>query len=342
MPAAGSLLLFTNGIPIAPADLDFGNTVTQNQINALSRFSQMVNAIPATSTGTWVPGGSRTWDIYQLILTLAEFATGAKAQPPPVMPSIRAFSRDDGESIRIAAFTSDSTPTAAASDTSALHDALEQCGFTFSGRLANPYRLRSLLRERALSVAPPPPAAPPAGLASLFLQLKAQFTADQLTDTLGASFYPTPCYPPDFYTPAYDASWQPFEVAPGQGNPWVPGGGRVTGDMIAVTLQRAWWSPWVFSSQGWRFTPAAGLGYVSDGMPMPTGLMPAYATEVLIARNVRVIPAGGTAAAAPATNPFAIGAAPPSPPATTGTVIIAFACSPVPRCPDPSPSLSWP
>ncbi|HEX8707710.1 MAG TPA: hypothetical protein VF723_05570 [Pyrinomonadaceae bacterium] len=355
------VLLYSNGIPIAPSDLDFGNVVTQAQLNALSSFSQMVNAIPSPGQ-VWVPTGTTTWDIYNLVLTAAQFAQAAQAPaPPPAQFSNTAVTVvGTGDTIQIAepslALKERAAELLAAHNQAAFLQ-LERDGFRFGGGVPAPVDPAPVLPP-----APQSPGGAMTGLAALFLQLEAQLMTDTMTDTHGAAFYPTPLFPADFYQPQYDSSWQSFVITPGQDTPWAPlaQAGQVSGEMMTIPLQRAWWSTWIFSSTGWRFNPSMGMGELSDGGSPPRGLMPLYASALVIARNIEVVSGqpsqGGPQPAV--SNPFTLhasaagmtnavtsaqlpandlaGASDPS-----SMLIIGFVCVPLPKCPNPDMSLNW-
>lgn len=359
MPVAGNpIILYSGGIPISPSDLDFGNSVTQAQLNALSSFSQMVNAIPAPGN-VWVSTGSETWSIYKLVLTMAEFAQAAQAPPPP-QPQFATRSVDvTGSKTTIE--VPDPLPavmSAAPSVLSALGEtiapALNNIGFQL-GETNQPSPTNSNQNGAKPSKLPPLGSS---GLASMFLQLEAQLAIDALTDTLGSIFYPTYLFPADFYQPQYDASWQPFTITPGEDDPWIPinQGDTVSGEIITLPLQRAWWITWVFNNRGWRFDPSTGFGNLSDGGSPPQGMMPMYASALIIARNIQVSPAQSDSfAPLPANlNPFVLktaennsaekdSAANSLSNATdpTAMLIVGFVCTPLPLCPNPDPTLNW-
>lgn len=353
-----SIIIYSNGIPISPADLDFGNAATQAQINALSSFSQMVNAIPSPGN-VWIPTGTATWSVYNLVLTMSDFAQSAQSPSPPPSLATRSVPIDGSdESLNV--------PAPAAKSVSAIPAVMESLGAMIFPELSYiGFELgeRELLASNvnnsvASSVAPPPENDSPetsGGLSALFLQLESQLKVDAMTDTLGNVFYPTYLFPADFYQPQYDASWKPFTVTPGQSDPWIPigdQGGTVTGEIIILPLQRAWWSTWVFANRGWRFNPASGFGDVSDGNSPPQGMMPMYASALIIARNIQYASPSGTAASAPSqsdTNPFilkddggnaATDSSVDSVPSDS-MLILGFVCMPLPLSPNPDPSLNW-
>ncbi len=355
---ADPMVLFTNGIPISPADLDFQGAANKDQINRLSAFSLLVNDIPTANSKVWLPDGTKTWDIYELLLTLAEF---------PVSSS--GMNREITSLASAASLRGVSGPAPAKQQDLALNwnDAAAGIGNT----------LRSAgFQLKSAPVAPQPPPKrsldlrpqaamananqPGPGLSALFQNLLAKLTSATLTDLmLGAQFRPTVFYPMDFYQAAYDSYWQPFELTPQTGDVWmpVPAGGKITGEMITVQLQRSWWSTWVFSNRAWRFSPDSGMQPISDGGSPPSGSMPLFPSALLIARNVKtVLPQGPAAAVAAAFAPFTLIAGPANPqgnvaPAVPQAVaadspppmmIFAFVCTPIGLCPNPDPSLNWP
>jgi hypothetical protein len=218
------------------------------------------------------------------------------------------------------------------------------------------------------------------GMAALFQNLRAKLRTSVMTDLLGTQFYPTLFYPADFYQSSYDAYWQPFELSPQPGDVWMPlpPGGKITGEMISIQLQRSWWSTWVFSNRGWRFSPDSGMQPVSDGGHPASGSMPLFACALLIARNVKtVLPPNALPAAneakvrsGPPLAPFTLlrvagqsqgtansaGAASAIDPQSTKALaepleangapppmmVFAFVCTPIGVCPNPDMNLNWP
>jgi hypothetical protein len=308
------VILYCSGIPIAPSSLDFGTGATQAQLDALSSFSQMVNAIPSGGE-VWLPGsGSETWTIYDNVLSKSEFAVEAVASPQ----TNQAMSYATVSSLHESAAPS-----------------LKGAGFRFAEN------------KRVLSAqaAPPSPAtdtaaAPPASLAATFSQLSVSFSLAARMDTLGNTFYPTYVYPPDFDQAVNDAFWIPFTITPGQTDPWmaVGEGNTISGEMISLPLQRAWWNPWVFSSRAWRFVPVYGFGLLSDGGSPPSGQLPMWATALMIARNLKVVSDSTTPGAAPA---LKLKGSAEATPEAGGMSIIGFYCTPLPLCPNPDPALAW-
>ncbi len=181
------IIIYSGGIPIAPADLDFGGSVTKAQINALSSFSQMVNAIPAEGN-TWVPTGSETWDIYQLVLTMAQFAETAQG----VVPSAASFATrqvavaESNAKINVVEPIPQATvdtPSSLAALNESISPLLEQAGFQFNrsplleqaGFQVNSSRLAPIPFDGTTSpaVSPTLSGTQPTGLAAMFLKLQA-------------------------------------------------------------------------------------------------------------------------------------------------------------------------
>ena len=241
------------------------------------------------------------------------------------------------------------------------------------------------------------------GPATLYRTLRASLAADQLTDTLGHIFYPTFVYPTDPLMAALKASWTTFEfnlqdlhtfqpdgrissggsAGPGWGL-WSGGssagygtgqstfgcdatGLMVQAELLQVPLARAWMRPEIFHSRGWRWSPSAGFGPVSDGGNPPVGSMPLLPTWVVIAQNVMInldMTAQQNAASWSAISsgssigwgPFSIQGNHSHPGASSeshftqssggisvpGPQIIAFVCDVLGRSPDPDPTLEWP
>jgi hypothetical protein len=344
-----ALIIFSGAIPISPTDLDFADGGTGDQLNALSAFSQMVNAIPSPPYDYWAPSGTVSWDVYRLVLTQSAFPQAAATT---VAAAVGAAPIKNG--IAASGFRApirEPAVAAAAVSPADIWASLEHAGFVFSGSPPAPLPDAPTAKPIERSAAGRVPlgedlaqdvAAP--GLEGTFFQLQAQLAADQLTDLRGTQFYPTRFYPPDFYLPANDAQWRAFQVQPGDNNPWAPLAqrGAITGEMVTVQVQRPWWQTWVFSSRGWTFQPSSGLGPLSDGKTPPSGLMPAYATSLAIARNVQPVRPAATSVA-----PHELLVVPNAATLTSGTstdtsmMIIGFMCAPLPLSPNPDPSLNW-
>lgn len=357
-PFTDPVVLFSNGIPISPADLDFGGQVTKEQINRLSSFSQMVNSIPSSTSKVWVPTGSMTWDIYERVLTMAQFADSATAAAPAsggyttrdisvagtsgaLSLSVPTPSLELGAGLAMASMAVDVTP------------ALEEIGFRFKVPLLAPVReirSRAALAESSLQTF----GGTSVGLASVFRTLAAQLQVEKRSDTTGTIFFPTPFFPADFYSSSYAENWRPFEITPQPGDLWLPvgDGGKITGEMITVLLQRSWWSPWVFSNRAWRFSPASGMGALSDGGNPASGMMPLFCSALLIARNVQVVAGQGVSRGPLLSVPFTLNrsvgvtAEIPSPlsdaSASVPMMIFGFVCTALPKSPNPDPFLQWP
>jgi hypothetical protein len=366
-PLADPAVFFTNGIPISPADLNIQGVSGKDQINRLSAFSQLVNDIPAPNSKVWLPDGTKVWDIYELLLTLAQFPDNSLEPNRAITASATA-----------ASVTRAFGPTPAKPQDLALNwnDAAAGIGSTLRSvgfQLMNQPVVPQPLANRSLKAAPAMMANANqfgTGLAALFQNLRAKLASSTLTDLqLGTQFYPTLFYPMDFYQSAYDSYWQPFELTPQAGDVWVPvpAGGKITGEMITVQLQRSWWSTWVFSNRAWRFSPDSGMQPICDGGNPPSGSMPLFPSALLIARNVKTVlppkPAPAAAAVesnAPSFAPFKLISPPAAPQGSVTSaaakmptlavaadsappmMIFAFVCTPIGLCPNPDPSLNWP
>lgn len=356
------IVIYSNGIPISPSDLDFGNVATQAQINALSSFSQMVNAIPAPGN-VWVPTGSETWSIYNLVLTMSEFAQSAPPPVPPPIPTRSVAVSGSDANLNVPNPSSQAIseiPTILENIGSAIFPALSYIGFEIGEKGSSASGGTTTANSNAAQ--PPETSAPDSGggLAAIFLQLEGQLNVDTMTDTLGNAFYPTYLYPADFYQSQYDASWKPFTVTPGEDDPWIPVGEQsstVSGEIITLPLSRSWWSTWIFANRGWQFNPTSGFGKLSDGGVPPQGMMPMYASALIIARNLQFSQPADAAAPPQDLNPFILAAdagaaakgsssadaatAPISPVPSDSMLIIGFVCTPLPLSPNPDPSLNW-
>ncbi len=374
-PLADPAVFFTNGIPISPADLNIQGVGSKDQINRLSAFSQLVNDIPIPNSKIWLPDGSKVWDIYELLLTLAQFPDNSSQ----TNREITAFASP--ASLHGLSGSAPAKPQDLAlnwNDAAAgIGSTLRSAGFQLKSHpvMPEPSPNRTLRPQAAMADARPQAAMANAnqlgtGLDALFQNLRAKLTSSTLTDlVLGTQFCPTVFYPVDFYQSAYDSNRQTVELNPQEGDVLVPvpAGGKITGEMITVRLQRSWLSPWVFANRAWRFSPDSGMQPISDGGDPPSGSMPLFPSALLIARNVKTVlppnrapaaaavlsdapsfapfklisptaaPQGNVPSAAPTMQAQAV-AADSAPPMT----IFAFVCTPIGLCPNPDPSLNWP
>jgi hypothetical protein len=241
------------------------------------------------------------------------------------------------------------------------------------------------------------------GPGALYQTLRADFAAGRLTDTRGQTFYPTSVYPADPLMPALKASWTSYEFnlqdvqtfrSDARGNsggsagagwglfcsgaPARYGSGQssypcdttgliVQAELLQVPLHRAWLRPEIFWSHGWRWSPSAGFGPISDGGSPPQGLMPLYPTAVILSQNVMINLdmtaqqnesswSSISASASFGWGPFSIGgndshlrtSAESHFTQSSGGIsipgpqIIAFVCDVLPKSPAPDPGLPWP
>lgn len=58
--------------------------------------------------------------------------------------------------------------------------------------------------------------------------------------------------------------------------------------LTLVPIRRTWFDASVLSSRGWKFDPNINNDVISDGGTPPKGLMPAYATSMIVARNLKL------------------------------------------------------
>lgn len=240
------------------------------------------------------------------------------------------------------------------------------------------------------------------GPQAMYQTMKTNFNMDRLTDTLGQQFYPTYVYPPDPLQAALDGSWLNYEfnladVQTFQSNSQTNSGGSasaswglwsasasaeygegsssyscdtkglsVTTQLLQVPLTRAWMQPEIFWSRGWKWSPEAGLGPVSDGANPPQGLMPLYPTSMILAKNLQINLdmtnqsnssqwSSISTSASFGWGPFSISGnyshsqssaqssytKTDSGISVPGSQIIAFVCEVIPQSPNPDPSLNW-
>ncbi|MCR8961648.1 hypothetical protein O0550_00290 [Brevibacillus halotolerans] len=59
-------------------------------------------------------------------------------------------------------------------------------------------------------------------------------------------------------------------------------------EMIQLPLIRPWWDPLIFKNRGWKWAPGVSPDLISDGGRPPQGLMPIYATDLILARNLKI------------------------------------------------------
>jgi hypothetical protein len=241
------------------------------------------------------------------------------------------------------------------------------------------------------------------GPAAMYDVLRANLAANRLTDTRGQLFHPTCLYPADPLMPALKPSWVHCEfslrdlqtfpsnsqassgASAGAGwGLWSVGtsaqygsghtsygcdttGLMVQAELIQVPLVRPWLRPEIFASRGWRWSPRAGFGPISDGRIPPKGLMPLYPVSVILAKDVMInldmtsrqnqsswlsISAGASFG----WGPFSISGNVIHPRTSAeshftqsmsgisvpGPQIVAFVCEMLPKSPNPDPTLPWP
>jgi hypothetical protein len=241
------------------------------------------------------------------------------------------------------------------------------------------------------------------GPQALYQSMKANFNADRLTDTKGQQFYPTYVYPSDPMNPALASSWLKYyfnleDIATFQSDSKTNSGGsagaswglwhgsasaqygqgqsdykcdttglNVSAELLQIPLTRAWIRPEVFWSRGWKWSPQAGFGPVSDGKTPPGGLMPLYPTSIILAKNLNIgLDMSNTANSSAWSSietqasfgwgPFSISGNYSHSDSTAksnftksssgitvpGPQIIAVICELIPQSPNPDPTLKWP
>jgi hypothetical protein len=241
------------------------------------------------------------------------------------------------------------------------------------------------------------------GPQSMYAAMNANYTMNSRKDVLGETFYPTFVYPVDPLQAALNGSWLTYEFnlsdvdsfqsksasnsgggASGSWGLWSGGasasfasgqthatcdttGLSVSVQLLQVPLSRAWLESEIFWSRGWKFSPASGLGLVSDGDVPPQGLMALFPTAVILAQNLQINLDMTNAANASQFSsqsesgsigwgPFSVNGNHSESQSSSsssftktdsgiqvpGPQIIGFVCQMLPLSPNPDPSLAWP
>ena len=343
------------GVAIARADLQFGDMTTKPQINANGAFSKVVNNIP-NSSGFWGVTDKKVWDIYQdaitnvtlpvtpltdkqqkmltkaqnfLVQTVTKTDPFTDEQTTVIQDSQQYALYKQNQTAYITALTnyngmqilanapgaSDTVVQQWARNAAALKS---QVTTAYGAWVANGYKEYV---EEALGIISNLAGQAPG---ALYQSMKANFTADRLTDTLGEQFYPTYVYPSDPLQPALANSWLSYEfklqdIQSFQSQSQTNSGGSagaswglwnasasaeygsgqsdyqcdtsnlsVGVQLLQIPLTRAWLRPEIFWSRGWKWAPTAGFGPVSNGGSPPQGLMPLFPTAVILAQNLAI------------------------------------------------------
>jgi hypothetical protein len=230
------------GVPIAEADLSFGDMTTKPQINANGAFSLLVNNIP-NSKGFWGLTGKKVWDIYQdaitnitlpnVTLTAAQQSALSKAQGFLVQQVTKTDPFTGNQTTTI----QDSVPYAAYKQYQAAYNAA-LTNYNGLQIIANaPGASDTVVQQWARNGASLKAAVITAygswtangykdyveealgiisnlagqGPQALYQSMKANFNADALTDTLGQQFYPTYVYPSNPLQAALSSSWLAYQ-----------------------------------------------------------------------------------------------------------------------------------
>lgn len=343
------------GVAIAQADLAFGDMTTKDQINANGAFSQVVNNIP-NSAGFWGMTGKKVWDIYQDAITNIELPqstltdTEQKQLDKAQQFLVQKVTKTDPFTGVTSTVIQDSVPYASYKLYQTKYIAALQVynGLQIQANApgADPKIVQDFARngasykqlvisaygdwtangykdyvEEALGIVSNLAGRGPA---AMYQSMKANFTADRLTDTLGQQFYPTYVYPPDPMNAALDNSWMNYTFnltdvstfksdsstntgggASASWGLWHGGASAQYGSgqsdykcdtsnlslsvqLLQIPMTRAWMRPEVFWSRGWKWAASAGFGPVSNGSSPPQGLMPLFPTSLILAKNLAI------------------------------------------------------
>lgn len=241
------------------------------------------------------------------------------------------------------------------------------------------------------------------GPQSMYNTMFANYNIAKLTDTRGNTFFPTTLYPDNPLSAGLSSSWMIYEFnltdtqtfqsqrTTNSGGSASAGWGlwrgsasasyadqqtyascdttnlTVNAQLLQVPLSRAWMQAEVFWSRGWKFSPAVGLGLISDGGAPPAGLMPIVPTAIILAKNVTINLDMTNAANSSSFSKFSTSASMGWGPfsisgnysrtdssasssytktgsgiTVPGPQIIAFVCELLPKSPNPDPALKWP
>ena len=140
----------------------------------------------------------------------------------------------------------------------------------------------------------------------------------------------------------------------------------LTTDLMLVPLRRTWFDPVILLNRAWDWDRNINNSVISDGGDPPTGLMPAYITGMIVAKNVKItVDMTSTENASFASQlsvstsagwgPFSVRGnysrnysrkthdfvSTSSGIEIPGMQIIGFTCQTVPKTPNPDPDLNW-
>ncbi len=351
-----SFLAFCSpGVMISREELIFGDMSNKVQFNANSAFSQVVNNIP-NSVGFWGPTNKLVWDIYDSAINQIELPANTLSDKEAKMLKkaqdflyqsltvTNPFTDEQTTSIV------DSTPYASYQLYMAKYQAALK---TYNGLLiqANaPGAPDSLVQdfsrngasykqlvistygewtskgykqyvEEAIGIIANLTGRGPS---AFYQTLRANFTADRLTDGFGSQFFPTYVYPKDPLNPALNDSWMNFffnledtqtfksdsstNSGGGASASWGLWSGSASASygsgqssfesdtsnlglsvqLIQLPLTRPWMRPEIFWSRGWRWSASGPGTPVSDGNAPPQGLMALYPTSMVVAKNLDI------------------------------------------------------
>jgi len=226
----------------------------------------------------------------------------------------------------------------------------------------------------------------PAGGPTRTLQeLKTNFELEKRSDMKGDTYYQTDYSPDGFWKSIFDSQWKSYAFSPQATSTkevmsvrtatgcvsdleFDTTGMSFTAEIILVTLMRPWWSPWLFSSTTWRYSPGSLAAPLSDGLTPPQGVMTMYPNAFLVARNVHLgldmsrlknasLPTQIEQAQALSWSAFQMKGANQSTSMvgceanlklssdgldSSGLQILGFSCNKLPKCPNPDLSQKWP
>lgn len=197
-----------------------------------------------------------------------------------------------------------------------------------------------------------------------WLQWQEKLELSKLVTEDNQSFYLTLFSPALFYESADDTRWQRLTWKPAENASRVGSKetqlsiSNLTVELIAVQILRPWMNSSIFERQFWQWPDQRDA--LSDGSDVPQGTLPAYATTMVVARNLTIelesnseqnaalvedIKLGNKSDKSISWGPFSLTNATVSGSNLIqcyGMQIVAMGCQKVPKSPNPDLTLQWP
>ena len=353
------------GLSMSPKELDFrdsnneaGNT-PQQALHAYAAFSRLVNNIPSISTN-WSSDGSMLWDQYECILNQATFASNqATTEENKKLEQAQNIVKEKETAYKqyqllysLAAMRYNSLKLLSENtiDPNELNKLKNERDTVENDWLNKGYKHEV---EEAYSIIEKLSIRSPM---LFWRQLNQSFRDCKSSDIVTKQdFYETQFYPTNFYRSDGKNQWMRLvvdsrdieQIIPEQtvNNPGVDiTVSRLEVELTRVEIVRPWMNPSLFKSRFWQWPD--NREPLSDGKQQPQGSLPAYATSIVFARNLKIEtqstsrgldnlkdlgPLSLQNANVSGSNSIQ----------SDGMQIIAFICKKLPKSPNPDLTLTW-